>query len=102
LANLFLHHFHDRELMTLLQIISSKARLFIAVEPRRCWRSLAASRCVGLIGCNDVTRHDATASIRAGFSGRELTRLWPSRTGWEMHEVPAGLFSHCFTALRYG
>jgi hypothetical protein len=102
MANLFLHHLHDRDLMHLLQIIASKARLFIAVEPRRCWRALTASRCVGLIGCNSVTRHDALASARAGFSDKELTHLWPTRAGWELREVPAGLFSHCFTALRHG
>jgi Methyltransferase domain len=102
LANLFLHHFHDRRLIDLLHLISSKARLFVAVEPRRCWRSLAASRCVGMIGCNRVTRHDALASARAGFSGMELTHLWPSRGGWTLHESRAGLFSHSFTALRHG
>jgi hypothetical protein len=85
-----------------LQIIAAKARLFIAVEPRRSWFALAASRCVGLIGCNSVTRHDAMASARAGFSDMELTHLWPTRVGWELREVAAGLFSHCFTALRHG
>jgi hypothetical protein len=52
------------------------------------------------IGCNDVSRHDAVASVRAGFSGRELSRLWPERDGWTLHEAPAWPFTHAFAALR--
>ena len=32
------------------------------------------------LGANDVTRHDAVASVRAGFAGKELSALWPG--GW--------------------
>jgi hypothetical protein len=51
-----------------------------------------------LIGCNAVTRHDAAASVRAGFAGRELSALWPARPGWRLREGRAGLFSHLFVA----
>jgi hypothetical protein len=77
-------------------------RLFIACEPRRSAPALAASRLVGLIGCNGVTRHDAVASVRAGFTGSELSALWPAGPGWKLHEGAAGLFSHRFMARRNG
>ena len=74
-ANLFLHHFEEERLQKLLHLAASRSRVFIACEPRRSPMSLAGSRLLGLIGCNDVTRHDAVVSVRAGFSGRELSRL---------------------------
>ena len=99
-ANLFLHHFPDRALADLLRAAASVSRLFIACEPRRSAAALATSRLVGLIGCNGVTRHDAVASVRAGFVGSELTALWPSVPKWALYEDSAGLFSHRFIARR--
>jgi hypothetical protein len=64
--------------------------------------SLAGSRLVGLIGCNDVTRHDAPASVKAGFTGAELTRAWPDQAGWLVREWRSGPFSHAFTARKAG
>ena len=71
-----------------------------ACEPRRSRFALRASRLLGLIGCNDVTRHDAAASVRAGFAGRELSALWPDEAGWQIDERPAAPFSHLFVARR--
>ena len=99
-ANLFLHHFEDEPLQKLLRLAASRARVFIACEPRRSSMSLAGSRLLGLIGCNDVTRHDAVVSVRAGFSGRELSRLWPEHREWILEEREAGVFSHLFLAQR--
>jgi len=99
-TNLFLHHFADDELRVVLAGIARAARLFIACEPRRSGRALAGCRLLGLIGCNRVTRHDARASVRAGFAGRELSGLWPVAARWELRERPAGLFSHLFVARR--
>ena len=98
LANLFLHHFEKR-LPELLAGAAQAAPLFVATEPRRDAFTLAASRMVGLVGANAVTRHDALASVRAGFAGRELTALWP-RDGWTTEERRAGPFSHLFSARR--
>jgi len=98
LTNLFLHHFPERDLARLFGEIASLAPLFVAVEPRRDWRALTASRMLWAIGCNDVTRHDAQASVRAGFTGKELSQLWPKVHGWELRDEAAGLFSHCFAA----
>ena len=73
---------------------------FIALEPRRSSWSFALSRQLWAIGCNRVTRHDAPVSVRAGFSGNELSRLWPQNGKWRLQERPAGWFSHLFLARR--
>ena len=99
-ANLFLHHFEHEPLQKLLHLAASRSRVFIACEPRRSSMSLAGSRLLGLIGCNDVTRHDAVVSVRAGFSGRELSMHWPKHREWILEERSAGVFSHLFVARR--
>jgi hypothetical protein len=100
IANLFLHHFENERLAELLGIISERAKLFVAIEPRRAPVPLFFSRLLWAIGCNDVTRHDATVSIRAGFSGEELSLLWPNKKNWRLTERRAGLFSHLFIAQK--
>ncbi|HWN96881.1 MAG TPA: methyltransferase domain-containing protein [Methylomirabilota bacterium] len=99
-SNLFLHHFKQTQLNQLLADAAAHCRFFVACEPRRSPFALFVSRCLGLIGCNGVTRHDAPASVRAGFRGSELTQHWPVRTNWSLHERPAGLFSHLFVACK--
>ena len=99
-ANLFLHHFPETQLSQLLARAAPLAPLFVACEPRRAPLARFASRLVGLIGCNDVSRHDAVVSVEAGFDGHELSALWPGQFGWELHENAAGLFTHCFVARR--
>jgi hypothetical protein len=99
-ANLFLHHFSAAQLVELLGGAARRARVFVALEPRRSGWALAVSRMIWLIGCNDVTRHDAPVSVRAGFAGRELSRLWPADAGWSLVERRAGPFSHLFVAQR--
>jgi len=99
-ANLFLHHFEDAALARLLAAVAARTRCFVACEPRRSALALAGSRLLGLIGCNDVTRHDAVASVRAGFDGDEISRLWPEHSGWILAERARGLFSHAFVASR--
>ena len=98
IANLFLHHFEDAQLAELLRFVSGRARLFIAIEPRRAPWPLFCSRLLWAMGCNDVTRHDAVASVRAGFSGHELFALWPEKQNWRVTEQRAGAFSHLFIA----
>ena len=101
-ANLFLHHFENHQLAGLLGAIAGRARLFIALEPRRAAWPLFGSRCLWVIGCNRVTRHDAAISVRAGFNGSELSRLWPATDGWQLIERSAGAFSHLFIAKKTG
>lgn len=99
-TNLFLHHFNEERLRSLFQLASSRSCLFAACEPRRKPIALTASRLLGLIGCNAVTRHDGPVSVRAGFAARELSTLWPRDADWELREDAAGLFGHCFLARR--
>jgi len=99
-ANLFLHHFSTESLSALFGVVAQKAELCCACEPRRNWWSLAASRMLGLIGANAVTRHDAAVSVQAGFQGGELSALWPADSRWRLREHRAGFFSHLFLAQR--
>ncbi|HEX5397810.1 MAG TPA: methyltransferase domain-containing protein [Verrucomicrobiae bacterium] len=99
-ANLFLHHFTDARLAELFQKISGHTRLFVAIEPRRFSSPFLCSQLLRLIGCSFVTRHDAAASIRAGFLGGEISALWPDGTNWQLTEHRAGLFSHLFVARK--
>ena len=97
-SNLFLHHFECARLSALLCQISENTKLFVALEPRRGRWPLFCSRLLWAIGCNEVTQHDAEISVRAGFTGTELTGLWPVKRGWTLTERPAGAFGHLFIA----
>jgi hypothetical protein len=99
-ANLFLHHFEDARLSELLQMISRRARLFVAVEPSRFRHAFACAQLLRLIGCSAVTLHDATVSIRAGFTGNEISTLWPDKQNWRLTEQRTGPFSHLFVAWK--
>ncbi len=102
-ANLFLHHFAPAPLGCLLGAAAARCERFLACEPRRGALALAGSHMIGALGVNAVTRADAVASVHAGFSGMELSASWPvSAPGWTLREYPAGLFSHCFAAMRTG
>lgn len=99
-ANLFLHHFGAAQLAELFRRLAVSTHRLVACEPRRSRGPLLASRLLGLLGCNAVTRHDAPVSVRAGFTGRELSSLWPDQAGWRLTERRAGWFSHLFVAKR--
>jgi len=101
-ANLFLHHFSEEQLSRLLTFAAERTRVFIAIDPRR-WRwSVFACRLLRLIGCNAVTQHDAIVSVRAGFAGEELSRLWPNSNNgdWSLSEGDANFSSHLFVARK--
>jgi 2-polyprenyl-3-methyl-5-hydroxy-6-metoxy-1,4-benzoquinol methylase len=100
IANLFLHHFDDARLAELLEKISGRTKLFIAVEPRRFRFPFLCAQMLRAIGCNYVTLHDAEISIRAGFCGDELSALWPDNKNWQLTESRAGWFSHLFIARK--
>lgn len=101
-ANLFLHHFDAAGLSELLRRLAQRTRVLVACEPRRSRGALLGSHLLGLAGCNDVTRHDAVVSVRAGFRQQELTGLWPDRSAWTLQEHAYGLFSHYLVAIRPG
>ena len=107
IANLFLHHFSDSQLSALLRYVAHQAPVFVAMEPRRWNWSLWCCKLLCLVSCNDITRHDASVSIRAGFAGTELSTLWPKVAlsippdgGWSLRETPANFSSHLFVAQR--
>ncbi len=98
IANLFLHHLDERALTRLLAAVAAQARTFVACEPRRGHFALLGARLVGLLGANDVSRHDAVASVRAGFLGCDLSVLWPQEGTWRLHENSVLPFTHVFKA----
>ena len=98
-ANLFLHHLDDAALARLFSVLAARASGLVACEPRRDGFALAASHLVFALGANAVTRHDAVASVRAGFTGQDLSALWPD--GWQRTERRALPFSHLFVAARH-
>lgn len=100
IANLFLHHFSDKELSQLLAEVAACCTVFAACEPRRTPLSRLASYCVGTLGCNAVTRHDAVVSVRAGFRDSDLSARWPNADEWALRERRSGLFSHLFVARK--
>jgi hypothetical protein len=91
-ANLVLHHFGPEALERLGRRIPAGVRTWVANEPARRARHVWQTRLLFLLGANAVTRHDAPASVRAGFAGDELPealgfseREWAWRvelTGW--------------------
>lgn len=99
-ANLFLHHFQPEPLTQLLSRIARKTRLFVACEPLRASMSWQACRLLGLLGCNEVTRHDAMISVQAGFQAKELSDAWPYSDDWQLLEWAVLPFTHCFVAQR--
>jgi SAM-dependent methyltransferase len=99
-ANLFLHHFEPERLAAMLALVARRTQVFVACEPRRSGMALLGARSLGVIGCNDVSRHDAVVSVRAGFSGGEISALWPRSGEWSLQEEARGLFSHLFVARR--
>jgi SAM-dependent methyltransferase len=102
-ANLFLHHFDDARLRSLLAGCARRADALVACEPRRSRVALAASHLIVFLGASAVTRHDGVVSVRAGFVGDELTSAWPLRgDDWELAEYEDGAFTHCFCAVRRG
>jgi hypothetical protein len=97
-ANLFLHHLDDVGLMRLLALAAARSRAFVACEPRRSAFALLGARLVFALGANDVSRHDAVASVQAGFRDLELSMLWPQDRDWTCQEYSAFPFSQVFCA----
>jgi hypothetical protein len=102
ISNLFIHHLDAAALRKLFAALAARVDMFVACEPRRGRLALSASRLVGLLGANAVTRTDAVLSVQAGFRDNELSAYWPDQDAWELEERRAGLFSHLFVATRRG
>ena len=100
ITSLFLHHFMQDDLRRLLWHAARQTEFFVACEPQRINFAFCAAALLGFVGCNGVTRHDAKASVRAGFVENELSALWPAGESWRLRERQAGLFTHCLVAQR--
>ena len=100
-ANLFLHHLEDASVGAASGVGGGASRRLCHLRTApfclcRCWaRGWSLS-----LGANDVTRHDALASVRAGFAGQELSSLWPKSAGWQIEERGVFPFTHLFVAER--
>ena len=79
-ANLFLHHLVSSELQKLGGKIH-RVRGVLAAEPYRGVMGLIMSRCLFPF-VNNVTRHDMTVSIRAGFRHDELSHELGGELTW--------------------
>ncbi len=101
ITTLFLHHFDTADLGILLAAVAARSEAFIACEPRRDRIAQLGSRFIGLLGANEVTREDGMKSVAAGFTGLELTQVWPQVQGpWRVDEYREWPFTHCFVAAR--
>ena len=83
-----------------MRLAAARTQLFVACEPRRSALALAGSRALVLLGVGAVTRHDSVASVKAGFTGRELSAEWPPSAQWTLDERASGPFAHLFVARR--
>ena len=68
-ANLFLHHLDDATCATCLRSPRS-ARRSSSPASRAARARAAGEPLLWVLGCNEVTRHDAVVSVRAGFTGK--------------------------------
>jgi len=98
-TTLFLHHFQSPALEQVLRAVAGRCRAFVACEPRRNRAAWIGSHLLALLGANEVTREDGVTSVVAGFTGHELTALWPaSGVNWRLREYFAWPFTHCLVA----
>lgn len=101
LSVLFLHRLEQDARTRLLPTLARRTMAFVACEPRRSAVARVGSHLVPLLGTSATMRDDAVQGVAAGFSGRELSEVWPPAPGaWALDEYPGGLFLHCFAAVR--
>jgi hypothetical protein len=97
MGNLIFHQFRSEELTLLGAKLNHSAQLILASEPvRRRFSQIAFAGIAPLVGANHVSRHDAHASIAAGFCGNEL----PQQLGLSPVEWEWTCFSTLFGAYR--
>lgn len=98
---LFLHRLEQAARTRLLPTLARRTMAFVACEPRRSALARVGSHLVPLVGASAAMRDDAVRGVADGFAGRELSADWPPAPGaWALDEYPAGLFLHCFAAVR--
>lgn len=101
-GNLIFHHFEDRELKLLGEVLRRHARVIVACEParRRSSQRLFAT-IAPLFRASRVTLHDAHVSIAAGFVGDELpAALGLTPPEWDVRCRTTWLGSYQMVAQR--
>ncbi len=80
MANLFLHHFENDAILSLLQSFAAVSRLGVVVNDlersRLAWSFLPLT--APLLRWNPITLHDGPVSVAAGFRPAELAALFRS------------------------
>lgn len=102
LATLRLHRLDPETRARLLPVLARRTMAFVACEPRRgVMTRLGGQLLPRLLGSGPVLREHALRGASSGLAGRELAADWPPAPGaWAVEEFPAGLFLHCFSAIR--
>jgi len=95
-AGLFLHHLSELQVLTVLRIMERLAAAGIV------WNDLVRSRLalaairVLTLGANHVVKHDGAASVRAGFTRREVLDI-RKRLDLDYTEYSASVLTQRFT-----
>ena len=75
-ATLFMHHFDEQEILSLVQQSSTKATIGVVINDlHRHWMSYYLFKVFSLFFGNKMTRHDGAISILRGFKKDELATL---------------------------
>lgn len=102
IANLFLHHLRDEELVYLgSKLAEGDYQRVLCCEPARFKHSHALGYLTRLLGINYVTRFDLHASINAGFREKELPQtLGFCSSGWNVQTEQTLLGIYRMSATR--
>ncbi len=75
-ATLFVHHFEETEIFSLVKQLSSKASIGVVINDlHRHWLSYYLFRIFAFFYGNKMTRHDGAISILRGFKKEELVSM---------------------------
>jgi len=103
IGNFILHQFSRERLWKIGEGLQAGPRLLVFNELHRSRWPLLLLRGGFLLGVNWVTRHDAAASVRAGFAGDELTNwLGMSPKFWRCRVTTGVLGQYRWIAERNG
>jgi 2-polyprenyl-3-methyl-5-hydroxy-6-metoxy-1,4-benzoquinol methylase len=100
IANMFLHHLPEPDLVRLMAQVARMAPQFVVGELRRTRFVRESARFMWLMGVGDVICYDGRISATAAFRDKELSALWPGGEGWRTHEGAVTPWTHFFVAQR--
>lgn len=99
IANLFLHHFEDKDLRRLGAFVNGRCRSLLVSEPARygVFRTLAFALFPFV---NEVTRHDMQVSIAAGFRPGEVAQALGLSEDWRIRETVTAFGAYRLAAWK--